>query len=46
MSKKHEQYKSEHRREKNKIRKLLKYQKKHPNDKLVAGHIERIKKQI
>jgi histidyl-tRNA synthetase len=40
---KYEKYKSEHKREKNKIRKLEKYMHKNPNDKEVLKHIDKIK---
>ncbi len=43
---KYDKYKSEHRREKNKIRKIKKHFKKHPNDKTSLEHIERLNKLI
>ena len=42
-SNQYEQYKSEHRREKNKIKKIEKHLKAHPNDKKQLGYIEVIK---
>jgi hypothetical protein len=37
-----EQYRREHRREKNKLRRLLKLYKHHPNDKQMANTIKRL----
>jgi len=42
----YEQYKSEHRREKNKIKKLRRYLKSHPNDYQAEKDIERLQNLI
>ena len=41
-----QRYRQEHRREKNKIRKLSTYCRHHPNDKQTARVLERYKNQI
>lgn len=45
-SNKYEKYKSEHIREKNKIKRITKHIKKHPNDRSQLDNIERIKLKI
>ena len=37
-----EQYRREHKREKNKIKKILRHLRKHPNDNRSRSHIKRL----
>lgn len=43
---KYDRYRAQHRRERNKIRKITKYLRKHPNDKQTAKRLEEIKMMV